>query len=299
MNFNEDDMFLDAQLALGFGSRRGNASVSYCSQMYITDSEFAGKFVLPSSFVWAAAYASGRSFVTKTGAAWPRRDEDAPVSTANPINVGFRHCVSSPQMFTSDFFKERNLQTVALVDLIEGTYQESLEGKIVILASESSSGFPGPGRPELGGDAEAKDNKVKEYQFAARLIDDLITNESIRRENLTTTPEFSTAPLLAAGILLVISFVSLTRLLILVATSMLAASLVWSGYFLYQGIFSVPVQLISYTFTATVFLFALDVYLRFYSFSREIRFSTNLRRDLAQCNTIFEIEKIAHSICSH
>ena len=298
MYFNEDDMFLDTQIAFGFGSRRGNASVSYCSQMYITDSEFAGAFVIPSSFVWATAYASGRSFTTTTGAAWPRLNEEAPVSTENPIQVGFRHCVSSPQMFTSDFFSDRHLETISMVDIIDGVYQGSLDGKLVILASESSSGFPGPGRPIPGGESVAQDNKVKEYQFAARLIDDMLTGKSIRRESLGTIPEFSIAPIVAASFLILVSFFTLTRLLILVSASMLFGSLIWSGYFLYEGVFSIPVQLIVYTLTVTTFLIALDVYLRFYGFAREIRFSSSLRRELAQCNTIFEIEKITQTICS-
>lgn len=292
MHFIEDDMFLDAQLATGFATRRGDVAVAYCSQMYITDGAFTGSFVIPSSLVWAASYASGRAFMTETGAGWPRQNEETSVSPTDPIRVGYRHCVSAPQAQTEDFLAERGIRKISMGDIVDGTVSTDFKGKIVLLGYENSTGFVGPGN------SSSSDKNVKDYEFSARLIDDMITGRSIRRESLSRYELFDRLPIIAAGVLIVISFLGVTRILMLLSAIMFGAIIGWSVFQLNQGMFLIPVQLLVSAASTTALLVGLDIYLRFYGITREIRFSAKVRRELSMCSTIFEIEKVAQKICS-
>lgn len=292
MHFIEDDMFLEAQLASGFSTRRGDVEVAYCSQMYITDGAYSGSFVIPSSLVWVASYASGRSFMTQTGAGWPRLNEEAPVSETNPIKVGYRHCVSAPQMLTHDFLAERGILRISMSDIVDGTNTQDFTGKIVVLGYENATGFVGPGN------SSTTDNNVKDYQFSARLIDDMIAGKSIRRENLSRYELFDRLPVISAAVLILISFLGVSQILILASVLLFGATVGWSFFQLNQGVFLIPVQLIVFSASVTTLLIGLELYLRFYGITREIRFSAKVRRELSMCNTIFDIEKIAQKICT-
>lgn len=304
LHFLEDDMYLDGQLAFGFGIRTGDVPVAYCSQMYITDAEHKGSFLLPSSLTWFTAYVTGSGFKTATGAAWPRHGEEAPVRPDSKMAVGYRHCVSSPQIITSDFFAARSIKRISMASIIDGTNYESLSGKAVILALEDVSGFSGPGKPYIAedppgsGNMVVRENSVKNYQFAARLIDDMITGRVIRRESLGQNTLYGELPLIAAGVLTILSFFGLTKLLLLTSAATFAGCLIWTTFQLRLGYFDLPVQLLAYCAAVMVLIISLDVYLRFYGIGREIRFTSRLRRELAQCNTIFQIEAISQRVCA-
>lgn len=302
LHFLEDDMFLNGQLAFGPGIRTGDVSVAYCTQMYITDAGFKGAFVIPSALTWAAAYASGRSFTTTTGAAWPRQGEEAQVSDQSPMKIGYRHCVSSPATVTDDVLADRGITKLSMAEYLDGTVAKNLAGKLVILAMEDVSAFAGPGkayvRSHADGGRHLKDNMVKNYQFAARLLDDMLIDKAIRRETLANHNFFSILPICGAAILMVFSFFGLTRLLLLTASIGLIAALGWSTWQLHLGQYDIPIQFLTYTTTVMFTILALNAYLRVYSLHREIRFAGRLRRRLAQCNTVFQIEDVAQEICA-
>jgi class 3 adenylate cyclase/CHASE2 domain-containing sensor protein len=306
MHFLDDDMFLDGQLAFGFGVREGESPFAYCSQMYITDKEHKGMFVIPSALAWFTAYASGRGFSTTTGANWPRSGEEAPVRPDNKMQFAYRHCVSLPQMITADFFSSRSIQKLSMASVIDGSSGVDMSGKSVILAMEDTEAIRGPGNPYTTKNVDdsgkvkttVHSESIKRYELAARLVDDMLTGRVIRRESLENRQIFSELPLMAAAVLTALTFLGLTGTLFVSSAVIFLGSLAWATFQIRQGIYDIPIQLMAYCAGVMMLMVSLDVYLRFYGIGREIRFTSRLRRELAQCNSIFQIEEVAQKVCN-
>ncbi len=282
----EDQSFVEAQRAFGFGTHFGLSPVIRCMQFYITDAAHSGAFVIPSSLAWAATYAREARMATMSGASWPRSSDVPPAGTAEALQLGYKHCLSSPGLVTRDFLTQRRIERVSLADFIESDRRQSLEGKVVILARADMRRFRGPGS------ATATDDGVVEEQLlAARFLDDLLTDQAIRREDASRVRFMTSLPLiLAAALFAVAIFVSpfgavFSALIVLGGLAGLA------GFNLARGAYLMPLEaMASMAFTAA-FLSLLYAYLLFHCMRREVRLADGLRRQLSASNTLESLEE--------
>ncbi len=293
LRFVEDDMFVKQQRAFGFGLRVGIEPIVRCADLYFNNKDKAGEFVLPSSLVWAAAYANEAQFQTAAGANWPRDGEPQPFAFRNKMRLTARECLSSPGMTTADFASQRELKSVSLFSFLENHKPDDYSGKIIVLAGADMHRYRGPGAPTRDGD----DGTANEHLLAARFLDDLMTGSIIRRDRLADTPLMDWLPLIAAlGLSLASLFLSTTGVIGL-SGAVLAGFLAFSAVQLGSGHYVIPMQTLTSVATTMVLMSILYAYLRYYGIRREIRFAGNLRQALSQCNTLGEIERLTAKIC--
>ena len=288
----ESERFVAAQQAFGYGTHLGTEATIHCMQMYLTDKEHAGEFVIPSSLVWAATYATKSHLATATTATWPRPSDRLSYSPSGRLKIGYQHCLSSPGVLTNDFITRRGIERISLTTFLESEESQDLTGKVVLLASPDMRRFQGPGI------ATTKDNGiVSESLLAARFLDDLLTKRMIRREELRRHWALAWLPLaLAVALALGAWFLSPLGAIAL-SLALIGGLLAFSAIRLAEGDYLILTpSLASVTLTA-LGLGLLYAYLRYDGARRQIRFSSNLRDRLAQCNNLDELERQAQAVC--
>lgn len=287
LNMGEDDRFVEAQRAFGFGTRFGTEAVINCMQFYITDANHTGLFVIPSSLVWTAALATDARFTTKSGASWPREGERVSFSPQRSMQVAFQQCLTSPSVLTKDFLETRRIQRHSLADVLQG---ESFDfaGKVIILASDKARRYRGPGI-----EREPEDAIVPDHVLAARFLDGLLTGQIIQREDLSRTLVTKWLPLVAAGFLSLASLFLSTVGVTFLALGIIGAILAYSFSMLLDGVFLIPMQVLGSVGLTAAGMIGLYAYLRYYGIRRQIRFAGQLREALSTCNTLAEVERFS------
>src|SRR5690606_11966151 len=134
-----------------------------------------GHLVLPSALVWAGTLGSHSRLLATDGAYWPRGSENAPYPASRNLRIAAKHCVTSPQMLTSRFFEHRKIERVGLAAFLKSGAKWNWKGKVVLLADADSKKYVGPGLP-------SSDAVAHEHWLLARMLDNLLTGETIRRE---------------------------------------------------------------------------------------------------------------------
>lgn len=284
--FNEDDIFLDGQLAIGMAPRYGTQSVVYCTRLFFHDKSEESQFVIPTSLLWAASYFTSSNIKTSFGASWSRSGFN------NDLFFSEKNCLSTPSLNTEKFFQLRQIETIPFHHYIDSSSQYDLRGKLVILANARMKKFQGPGKvASLVGSGVAL-----EHQLNARFLDDILSGKMIYRDPLDRNLVFSWLPIVLAGILFFISFYLSLSLLSLVSFS------IWSillgvGYFYLnmKQIYWIPIQSISYLTLTTLLLLLYWFIVIYFGIKRVQQVGEGLRKSLLDSSTFNQFVEKSHA----
>lgn len=278
LNLMEDERFVGAQAAFGFGTHFGLSPMIRCMQMYVTDAEHSGAFVIPSSLAWVTSLANDARITTQSGVTSPAGNGE--------MRLGYKQCLTSPGILTRDYLARRGVERESLATFLDAKNTPDLTGKIVILARSDMRRFRGPGSA-----TDADDGVIEEHLLAARFLDGLLTGDSIRREDLSHLRFMAWLPVaLAAGLLLVAVLLSPFRA-ILVALSVLGILVAAAAFNLTQGEYLMPLEAMTSVAATAALLGMLYVALRYHAMRREVRLADGLRKALASCNTLSDVER--------
>ncbi len=289
---DEDPRIVKEQKAFSFATRFGLEPVVRCTQLFLTDKNAPGEYLLPSALVWAAAFAGEAQIRTSVGANWPREGEKLPYAFKKSLHVTQKECLPSPGMLTKDYLAQREIERVSLSDFLGRNQPWELTGKLVLLAPSEGRRFRGP-----GASTDEDDGIVNEPLLAARFLDGLLAGDLLRREEMSGTPLLDYLPLLAALGLCIGSFFLSTSGVIGLSASVLGGFLTFSAIKLYGGIYIIPMQTLTSLAATTILMSMLHAYLRYHGIRQEIRFSGRLRTALSQCNNLGDLENFAFSVC--
>ena len=285
MNLVEDDRFVEAERAFGFGTRFGLSPIVRCMQFYATDAAHTGSILIPSSLAWVSAFANSANITTQTGAGWPRKGEKAEFATKTTLRLGYKHCLTSPAVPTRTFLDARRIERVSLVDLLDKKQTFALKDKVVLLARDDMHLFRGTGDATVN-----DDGVVEEDRLAARFLDGLLTGQTIRREDLSHLKFMAWLPLAVAGALAATALSVGLGGVIAVAGIMLASLVAVAGYNLARGDYLMPLESMASVVFSMALLGSLFLAVRFQTMRRQIRLAANLRKSLSQANTLASIE---------
>lgn len=285
LKFVEDTEFVKAQRIFGIGSRFGTEPVIHCMSMYLTDPAHTGAILIPSSFAWVTSFARGLGLKTSTGAGWPREGETPPFDVSESLNVAHRQCDTTPGVLTKDYFKLRRIEKISLMDFVDRAKPYDLEGKVVVLADAGMRRFRGPGVRNSD-----DDGVVPEHILAARFLDGLLVDASIRRDPLAQQPILGWLPLIIAGTLATFSLFLTTAGVITVAFVALFGLLGIAGWNLAHNVYMIPIQATLSVAITGIGMSGLAGYLRYYGIRRQVRFNRRATDSFSQCNTLDEIE---------
>ena len=294
----EDVRFVEGQTTFGYGTHFGLEPMVLCMQMYLTDQQQRGEFVVLSSLVWAAAFANRLKIVTATGAGWPRRNETPPFPLPGAMRVAYKECMAHPAILTNTYMERRHIERLSLLDLLTSAKVPDLRGKVVVLAGSEMKGYRGPGKARHGKLHPGDDGIVEESALAARLLDGLVAGTTVHREPLRINPWMAALPLALGLVLLILAQLVPPGWTVALPLITLVLLLGFSGIRLGAGDYQIPIQaMVSmlWSFTGTAVLYA---FLRYHSIRRQVRFSGQLRQALSGCNNLLELESLARQVCT-
>ncbi len=289
----EGNAFVAAQRSFGFGARFGTEPIINCMQSYLTDAGHRGDFVILSSVIWAASYASQFKIATKTGAGWPRTGEKVPFPFTGVLEVAYKICDHYPGVITQDYLSIRGIERISMVDLIDGSYHGSLADKIVVLASSEMRTFRGPGL-EKG----QKSATTREHLLVARFLDHLVNQVSILRGQIKEDTFQGWLPIFVGFGLFLLSFFAGPVMLCIVTALGLLASVTIAFSYLSIGEFFIPIQTIYSLGVSLILVIVLVSYLRYYGIKRQMEFTRKLNESLSQCNTLTQIQDSTRGLCT-
>lgn len=288
----ENEHFVSAQRAFGYGTHFGTESTIRCMQMYLTDKDHEGYFLIPSSLVWTATYVTQSHLATGTAASWPRPGDRLQFSPTGRLKVSYKHCLSNPGVLTNDFLRKRGIERISLLNFLETLDDRDLSGKVILLASPDMRRFQGPGLKTA-----TDDGIVSESLLAARFLDDLLERRMIRREELSRHVAIAWLPL-ALAVALSLSSLFLSPLgAIIISAATLGGLLGFSALKLAEGHYLILTPALASVSLTMVGLGILYAYLRYYGARRQIQFANKLRDRLAQCNTLNDLESQCQFTC--
>lgn len=303
LTFAEDDRFVEAQKAFGFGTHFGTEAVVRCMQMYLTDAGQQGAFLIPSAMVWSAVHALNTGLTTAVGASWPRPGEAGPAATSTPLQVAYKTCLTSPGVTTRQYLTARGIRRLSMVDLLGNQGNQAFNDKVVILARSDMRRFRGPGFVGSSAGEGQDDGIVEEQLLAARFLDGLLSGSYISRQPAPTIHNFSRdgwliwLPLVCALTLAALALAVSLHTLIALTGVFLLALLSASAWELSQGIYLVPTQAFASLLGTAIGLTCLWIGINYYSIRRQVRFAAALRTSLSSCNTLPEVEAVIQRCC--
>jgi len=293
----EDARFIDGEAVFGYGTHFGLEPMVLCMQMYLTDQEQRGDFVILSSLVWSAAFANKVKIATATGALWPRLKDKPPFPLPGTMRVAYKECMSSPQVLTNTYMERRHIEHLSLIDLLSTVKLPDLRGKVVVFAASDMKGYRGPGKARPGKARAGDDGIAEESALAARLLDGLIIGTTTHREPLRTKLWLSALPLILGFVLLVLAQLVTPGWTVAMPIIALLLLLGFSGVRLAAGEYQIPIQAMVAILWSGIAAAALYAYLRYQSIRRQVRFSAHLRQSLSACNNLSELEAQAYQVC--
>jgi class 3 adenylate cyclase len=283
LQFTEADRFMEAQQKFGVTTRFGTEQVALCNPMVISNQANPGHLVLPSALVWAGAMGSSSRILTSEGAFWPRTGERVPYPATRNLKIGTKHCATAPHMLTSDFFKKRGIERVGLSEFLKRGNRWNWKDKVVLLANGDSRKYMGPGD-------RSSDAIAHEHWLMARLLDNLLTGETIQRERLSSHTTLSYLPMVIAVVLIgFMLFLSAGASILMGAAAHIGLA-TFGLINLLDGSYVIPIQAMASTATTTFGLTCLYLYLRYYGIRRQVSLSDTLRGSLSRINTLHDLE---------
>lgn len=261
-----------------------------CVPMYQVFRSPPHYLVLPSSFVWSAVSSSRSAFTMTDVISW---SPDQSQTTGRSIRFAPKHCLNSTGISTNDYLDGWKINKISLSKLFENSTGFDFSDKTVVLGSWDLAKLPGPGGPRT-------ERLTNTHHLAARILNDIDKNLSVRRYPLSDSNALAWLPILIAILFLAGSFF-VRPLWLVVSEGLLLVTLiggVWFGATALE-LFMVPAQSMVSLAASLVFTLALYITVSYRGISRHLRFTDRLRRGLAGCNDLDAIERASSQILAH
>ena len=268
---DEDPMFIASEKRFGTFVPFGTQPVIHCVRTYQPWLKGV-KLAIPTNLLWATALQLKRDFVTSEGIR-------SHLEGANGlIKVGWKSCLSHPEVDTAMFFKKRNIPIKAFHEVIEGKFKANeWQGKIVLLSGTRLRKFQGP-----GGNPRVPDSGIiPEHHLLARFLDNIISDQIIHRSPIFDSEKIRLLSLAFFASLFVMSLYSAPPMLAGFAFFFFFLSLAWSVVSInHQQHYLIPVPLFLQNLLMGILFSMLWAYQTYQGMRRIVFFRQLLRNNL-------------------
>lgn len=281
LKLREAPKFLRGEKKVGTGARFGAADRVYCVPLYYEAQKTPGDLVIPSALVYAASELAPGPVRLGNGVLV----NDARMPKAKSLVIEEQHCAPQASLDTADYMRERKLATVSFLDVVKGRQLDLLKGKLIVLASSDARKVKGPGA--FG----AADGITTEYRLAARLLDGIVSNDTVRRPALKHDRLFAWAPLIAGVALLMLGLWVAPEVVVGTSGLMLFAALAFAAAQLHiEHRFRIPVQLLLSLSVTLLASAANVVFERMVQFRHYLILMRKFREGASRASTLEELE---------
>ncbi len=281
LKLREARKFLRGEKHVGTGARFGTEARVFCVPLYYDDAKKPGSLVVPSALVYAAAEMAAGPVRLANGITVS--EGRAPKAKATVLEE--QHCAPQASVSTDDYLVARKLATLSFLDVVGGKRLDQLKGKLVVLTSSETRKVKGPG--DLG----TIDGITTEYRMAARLLDGVISGDTVRRPPLRTEATFAWLPLAAGAALLLLGFWAAPGSVVATSALFLFATLAFSVVQLYlEQKYRVPIQALLSLGLSLALFSANAVVGRMVAFKHYIQVMRRFREGAARAVTLEELE---------